>query len=226
MRIAISFVRALNPFVRAALAFAAVVTVGGWLWFDWDARIDGFAGYLDRRAAREAGILAGAEWRAMKAAGDTNAAATGGAGCDTDACRTATALLAGRWAGIGDCASGNVYRFTDAAAEVVTLKDGRPVETISRRYRLVGAPVDLRLLRDGAGQATLRSVRKLPGDVEVFTLGRSAYVRRIFRAVDADTVKLVLVEQRAGRTGPAQAMIIDGAPTAGGPAVTYRRCPA
>jgi hypothetical protein len=208
------------------LAFAAVVLVGGWLWFDWDARIDGFSGYLDRRAAREAGILAGAEWRAMTAAGDTAAASAGGAGCGTDACRTARALLAGRWAGIGDCASGNVYRFTDAAAEVVTLKDGRPVETIVRRYRIVGAPVDLRLTRDGAGRTILRSVRKQPGDVEVFTLGRSAYVRRIFRAVDADTVKLVLVEQRAGRTGPAQALIVDGEPTTGGAAVSYRRCPA
>ncbi|MGL4240912.1 MAG: hypothetical protein ACRCTI_07340 [Beijerinckiaceae bacterium] len=215
-----------NPYLRAGLAFAVVVIFGGWLWFDWDAKMEGFAGHLDRRAARDAGILASSEWRAMRAAGDIGPAASGGAACTTDACRTAEALLGGRWAGgAGDCASGNLYRFTDAAAEVATLKDGQVTETISRRYRVVGARVELRP-RGADGKPLERNVAKQPGDIEVFTLGRSAYVRRIFRAVDADNVRLVLVEQRAGRAGPAAAVIVDGAPAAGGAAVAYRRCPA
>jgi hypothetical protein len=214
-----------NPFLRAGLAFAAVVIVGGGLWFDWDARSDGFTGYFDRRSAHAAGILASAEWRAMRAADDISAAPDGGEGCATEACRTAQALLGGRWAGIGDCAGGDAYRFTDGFAEVTSHRDGKPAETIRRRYRLVTASVQIRLLRGADGKPIERTVMKLPGDVEVFTLGRSAYVRRIFRAADADTLRLVLVEQRAGRSGPAAALIIDSQPTAGGAPVTYRRCP-
>jgi hypothetical protein len=215
-----------TPYLRAGLAFAVVVLFGGWLWLDWDAKLDGFAGYLDRRSAHAAGILASAEWRAMRAVGDFGPAADGGSACATEACRIADAVLGGRWAGIGDCSNGNAYRFTDGTAEVATLRDGRPVETASRRYRIVTATVQIRVPRGADGKPIERSVTKLPGDIEVFTLGRSAYVRRIFRAVDRDNVRLVLVEQRAARAGPASALVVDGMSTAGGADVAYRRCQA
>jgi hypothetical protein len=215
-----------NPFVRAGLAFAAVVLAGGWLWLDWDARLDGFSGYLDRRAAHESGILAGSEWKAMRQAGDVGVASAGGDGCLTDACRTAQAQLGGRWAGIADCAGGDRYRFTDGLAEITSLKNGQPAEVVRRRYRVVTAAVTLRPLRGPDGKPIDRSVAKLPGDIEVFTIGRSSYVRRIFRAADADTLRLVLVEQRAGRAGPPSTLLIEGRPPAGGAEVSYRRCPA
>ncbi len=218
--------RLANPWLRAGLAFLAVVGVGGFLWLDWDARLDGFPGLVERRAAHAEGILSGAEWRAMKAAGDGAAAASGGDNCGGEACRTAQALLAGLWAGIGDCAAGDAYRFTDAAVAITSHKDGRPTETIRRRYRLVTAPVAIRLLRGPDGGPLERSVVKQPGDIEVFTLGRSSYVRRIFRAAEPDVVRLVLVEQRTGRSGPPRALIVDGRPVAGGAPVSYRRCPA
>jgi hypothetical protein len=175
-----------HPLLRAGLAFAVTVIVGGALWFDWEARTEGFAGWFDRRDARAAGILSGAEWRAMRAAGDTAPAAMGGDGCVTEACRTAQAQAGGRWAGIGDCASGDVYRFADGFVEVTSHQGGRPTTVVRRSYRVVTAPVTLRLLRGADGGPIERSLRKLPGDVEVFTLGRSSYVRRILRAAGPD----------------------------------------
>ncbi len=217
--------RKLNPYLRAGLAFAVVLLGGGWLWFDWDARLDGFAGHLDRRAAHAAGILSGAEWRAMQAAGDRAPGASGGEGCATEPCRTAQATLGGRWAGgAGTCADGDAYRFTDGYAEITSHADGRPTTVVRRGYRVVAAPVTLRVLRDRDGKPIERSLTKQPGDIEVATVGRSSYVRRIFRAVDRDSVRLILVEQRTGRTGPASALIVEGSPTAGGGEVMYRRC--
>jgi hypothetical protein len=216
-----------NSYLRAALAFVAVVGAGLWLWFDWDARLDGFAGHSDRRAAHASGILAGAEWKAMRAAGDAAPAADGGEGCASEACRTAQAQLGGLWAGGGGCGEGDRYRFADGFVEVVSHRDGKPSGSVRRGYRVVSAPVQLRPLRDREGRPFEVVVRKLPGDVEVFTIGRSTYVRRILRAADANTVRLVLVEQRIGRVGPASAMYIEGKPTSGGGGeVVYRRCPA
>jgi hypothetical protein len=86
--------------------------------------------------------------------------------------------------------------------------------------------VQIRALRGADGKAIERSVTKQPGDIELFALGRSAHVRRIFRAADADNVRLLLLEQRTGRKGPASALIADGLPTAGGAQITHRRCPA
>ncbi len=141
--------RIANPFVKAGLAFAAVVLAGGWLWFDWDARLDGFAGHADRRAGHAAGILSGAEWKAMRAAGDDASAASGGDACTTEACRVAEAQAGGLWAGGGSCAEGDRYRFADGYVEVASHKDGKPVGAVRRGYRVVAAPVTLRLLRTG-----------------------------------------------------------------------------
>jgi hypothetical protein len=163
----------------------------------------------------------------MRAAGDDAAAASGGDGCSTEACRVAAAQAGGLWAGGGSCAEGDLYRFADGYVEVTSHKDGRPAGVVRRGYRIVAAPVALRLLRDREGRPFEGAVRKLPGDVEVFTIGRSSYVRRIFRAVDGGNLRLVLVEQRVGRAGPASAMYVEGRPTAGGgPEIGYRRCPA
>jgi hypothetical protein len=217
--------RKMGPYLRTGLAFAVVTLGGGWLWFDWDAKLDGFAGHLDRRAAQAAGILAGAEWRAMRAAGDLAPGASGGEGCATELCQTAQATLGGRWAGgAGTCANGDTYRFADGFAEITSHADGNPTTIVRRAYRVVAAPVTLRLLRDRYGKPIERSVTKQPGDVEVATLGRSSYVRRIFRAVDRDSVRLVLVEQRTGRAGLASALIVEGRPASGGDEVVYRRC--
>jgi hypothetical protein len=215
-----------NPFVKAGLAFLAVVGTGGWLWFDWDARLDGFNGHLDRRTAHAAGILAGAEWKAMRAAGDTAPAASGGdAACASDGCRTAEAQMGGLWAGGGACAEGDRYRYTDGGVEITSHQAGVASGVVRRGYRIVAAPVNVRLLRDRDGKPFQRSITKQPGDIEVFTIGRSSYVRRIFRAADRDNVRLILVEQRAGRTGPAQVLYIEGRPTSGaGPEIAYRRC--
>jgi hypothetical protein len=215
-----------NPYLKAGLAFLAAIGVGGWLWFDWDARMDGFAGHSDRRAAHAAGILAGAEWKAMRAAGDSASAAAGNDTiCTSEACLTATAQMAGLWAGGGSCAEGDRYRFTDAHADIASHQGGSPSRVIRRGYRIVAAPVTLRPLRDGAGRPLDRSVIKQPGDIEVFTIGRSSYVRRIFRALDRDNLRLILVEQRTGRAGPARAIYIEGQPTSGvGAEVAYRRC--
>lgn len=218
--------RKLSPYLRAGAAFAAVIAGGGWLWFEWDAKLDGFASHSDRRAAHAAGILAGAEWRAMRAAGDIAAATESGEGCTSEACRTAEAQLGGRWAGGGPCADADFYRFTDGFAEVTSHRQGKATDIVRRRYRIVAAPVTLRLLRGPDGQPMERTAVKLPGDIEVFTIGRSSYVRRIFRAADQDTVRLVLVEQRAGRSGPASAVVVDGRRAGGtGDGVVYRRCP-
>jgi hypothetical protein len=215
-----------NPYVRMGLAFLATVVVGGWLWFDWDARLEGFTGYLDRRAAQTSGILAGAEWKAMRAAGDLAPAADGGDGCTTEGCKAAQALAGGLWRGAGACTEGDRYRFLDGAVEITSHRGGSASGVVRRGYRVVSAPVVLRLVRDGKGEPFERSIAKLPGDIEVFTIGRSSYVRRIFRAADGDTLRLVLVEQRARQPGPAHAMYIDGKSTSGaGPDVSYMRCP-
>jgi hypothetical protein len=214
-----------SPYLRAGLAFAVVVLGGGWMWLDWDAKLDGFAGFMDRRTAHAAGILAGAEWRNMRAAGDLAPGSSGGDGCAKELCLTAQATLGGRWAGGGGtCANGDAYRFADGYAEITSHADGKPTTVVRRAYRIVAAPVALRLLRDRDGKHMERSVTKLPGDVEVATLGRSAYVRRIFRALDKDAVRLILVEQRTARSGPASALILEGRPTGGGDEVVYRRC--
>jgi hypothetical protein len=216
-----------SPYLRAGLAFALVVLGGGWLWFDWDAKLDGFAGYFDRRAAHASGVVSGAEWRAMRAAGDANPAAEGGDGCGSEACRTAQAQVGGRWTGSAPCGSADSYRFTDGFAEVTSHQDGKPTTVVRRRYRIVAASVALRLLRDTDGRPIELGVVKRPGDIEVFTIGRSSYVRRILRAADADTVRLILVEQRAGRTGPPSTVIAEGRrPGGAGDEVIYRRCPA
>jgi hypothetical protein len=217
--------RKLSPYLRAGLAFAVVAFGGGWLWFDWDAKLDGFAGHLDRRAAHATGILASAEWRAMRAAGDLAPAAVGGEGCTSELCQTAQATLGGRWAGgAGTCENGDAYRFTDGFAEITSHASGKPTTIVRRAYRVVAAPVTLRLLRDRDGKPIERGVTKQPGDIEVATLGRSSYVRRIFRALDKDAVRLILVEQRTGRSGPAPTLIVEGRPVGGGDEVVYRRC--
>jgi hypothetical protein len=216
-----------NPFLRAGLAFLAVVATGGWLWFEWDARLDGFGGYLDRRAGHASGILSGVEWKSMRASGDHAAAASGtDATCTSEACGTARAHMDGLWAGGASCAEGDRYRFTDSGVDITSHQAGRPSGMVRRGYRIVAAPVTLRLLRDRDGKPIERSVTKQPGDIEVFTIGRSSYVRRIFRAADSDTIRLILVEQRVGRTGPAFAIYVEGKPTSGGgPDISYRRCP-
>jgi hypothetical protein len=215
-----------NPYVRMCAAFVATVFVGAAIWFEWDARLDGFSGHFDRRAAHGAGIIASSEWKSMRAAGDTAPVAKGGSGCTSDACRSAQAQVGGLWRGITTCADGDRYTFTDSAVEITSHSGGTPAGVVRRSYRLVVAPVTLRLLRDGTGASIERSVTKLPGDVEVFTVGRSSYVRRIFRAADSQTLRLILVEQRARQAGPAQAMYVEGKPTTGGGSeVAYTRCP-
>lgn len=214
-----------RPILRAVAVFAATVAVGGLLWFEFGAKADGFAGYLDQRAAETNGIINSSEWRAMRAAGDRAAAAEGGDGCTTEACRTAMALIGGDWTGGGACNLGNRYRFTDAAAEIGDLRDGRVIGTNRRRYRVVSADVPVPVRRDGKGLPLQAQVTKRGGDVEVFTIGRQAYVRRIFRAVDQNTVMLVLVEERVGRRGPPHAHYVESRPTVPGPPLFYTRCP-
>jgi hypothetical protein len=208
-----------------ALGFASVVLLGGALWFEIDARMDGFSGHFDRRAAHAVGVIDSEEWRGMLAAGDLTPASYGGDTCANDACRRATALMAGRWTAGASCSLGNRYAFTDAHAEVADLRDGRAIGVNRRRWRLVGAAVDVPIRRDARGRPLALAVTKRAGDLEVFTLGRQAYVRRIFRKIDDDTIMLVLVENRVGRVGPASALYAESRSLTGGEPLFYKRCP-
>ncbi|MGL5137686.1 MAG: hypothetical protein ACRC7G_07950 [Beijerinckiaceae bacterium] len=214
-----------QPLLRMALGFASAVLAGGALWFEIDARIDGFTGHFDRRAAHAVGVIDVEEWRGMQAARDVAPASAGADGCTGEACRAATALMAGRWTAGAGCNLGNRYAFSDGYAEVADLRDGRVIGTNRRRYRLVAAAADVPLRRDGRGRPLALAVTKRPGDLEVFTLGRQAFVRRIFRKVDADTVMLVLVENRVGRKGPADALYAESRSLTGGEPLFYQRCP-
>jgi hypothetical protein len=214
-----------QPLLRMAFGFVSALLVGGAIWFELDARMDGFPGHFDRRGAHAVGVIDAEEWRGMKAAGDAAPVSSGGAECASQACRAASALMAGRWTAGAGCNLGNRYVFTDGHAEVADLRDGRVIGTNRRLYRLVGAASDVPLRRDGRGRPLALAVTKRPGDLEVFTLGRQAYVRRIFRKVDADTIMLVLVENRVGRLGPADALYAESRSLTGGEPLYYRRCP-
>ena len=209
--------------IGMALAFAASAAAYG-LWLEAGARREGFAHLLDRRAAHASGILDAGEWRAMQAAGDLGAPAAGGEACLSAACRRAEAVVGGRWRGGADCAVGNVYRFTDGAAVIDDMAGEGVTGTARRRYRLVAAAVRVPIRAGGDGRPLDASVEKRPGDIEVWTLGASAYVRRIFRRTDPETVMLLLVQNRVGGAGPVHTLYADGRSTTGGGEVAYRRC--
>lgn len=210
-----------------ALATAALLLAVGGAWLELSARQDGFAHGLDRRTARLSGILDASEWRAMEAAGDRAAPASGGDddACGSATCREAEARLGGRWRRGEDCASGSRYRFADGTATVEDYAAGQPGRVARRSYRLVGAPAAVPLGRDGYGRPLAGTVWKKAGDVEVWTLGRSSYLRRVLRRRDPDTVDLVLVQARLDRAGPVATLYVDGRSTGGQDEAVYRRCP-
>jgi hypothetical protein len=214
-----------DPKRRALIVAGVTILLGSAIWLEMEARFDGYGGFFDKREARASGIINAREWQLMQELGDAAAPSSGGAACTTPACRAAEALLGGRWRTGESCAIGSVYRVSDGGVEVTDVLSGEAKAFNTRKWRPVLATVPVSVRRDANDGTLSRIVEKRAGDLEVFTLSRSNYVRRIFRAIDKDTIMLVLVEQRRGNFGLPQVLIAEGRTTVGDAEVVYRRCP-
>ncbi len=214
-----------NPVKRALIVCGVTIVVGTAIWLEMEARFDGYGGYFDKREARASGIISAREWQLMQERGDTGLPSSGGAQCTTPACRTAEAMLAGRWRTGETCSTGSIYTVNEGGVDVTDVLNGERKASNRRMWRPVTADVPVSVRRDASDGTLSRSVDKRVGDLEVFTLSRSNYVRRIFRKVDQDTLMLVLVEQRRGNFGLPQVLITEGRATVGDAEVVYRRCP-
>jgi hypothetical protein len=215
-----------NPKKRALIVAAVTIVLGTAIWLEMEARFEGYGGFFDRHTARASGIINAREWVLMQEVSDTASPSSGGSECTTPACRAAAAIVAGRWRTGESCATGSIYKVSDGGVEVTDVVSGEMRASNRRMWRPVGATVPISVRRDANDGTLSRSVEKRAGDLEVFTLSRSNYVRRIFRKLDNDTLMLVLVEQRRGNFGLPQVLITEGRATVGDAEVVYRRCPA
>jgi hypothetical protein len=215
-----------NPVRRALIVCGITIVVGTSIWLEMEARFDGYSGFFDKREARASGIVSAREWQLMQERGDAGAPSSGGEGCTSVACRAAEAMLAGRWRPGDSCATGSIYKVSDGGVEVRDVVAGEMRASNRRTWRPVLATLPVSVRRDANDGTLSRAVEKRVGDIEVFSLSRSEYVRRIFRKLDNDTLMLVLVEQRRGNFGLPQVLITEGRATVGDAEVVYRRCPA